>query len=276
MINVLLSQRASACSPGELSLLRFSSTKYPGNESYKATMPYMNWNNTTSWFIVPIFSYFDRAFFLQDLTKLDNLQQWLTPIMTKVSPPLFGTLGPRGLCWTGGELSKNSMQDQISRYTGLHSITIMWLDVRQSSAEWCRGLKRFTTMTTGPSLSVQIKTGVLSDEKPIQTDSIILVSYLLFRNKAAHKLRFLTELKMWENTKISHKQVPNLSLIRLAICQRYQNFSLSITLGGPVWPRGCQCCDVLSPPVPSSDWLTHTGDCYHSLPCQPSSIWSFI
>ena len=152
----------------------------------------------------------------------------------------------------------------------------MWLDVRQSSAEWCRGLKRFTTMTTGPSLSVQIKTGVLSDEKPIQTDSIILVSYLLFRNKAAHNLRFLTELKMWENTKISHKQVPNLSLIRLAICQRYQNFSLSITLGGPVWPRGCQCCDVLSPPVPSSDWLTHTGDCYHSLPCQPSSIWSFI
>ena len=67
------------------------------------------------------------------------------------------------------ELSKNSMQDQIAQaaHTSSESlsITIMWLDVRQSSAEWCWGLKRFSTMTTG--LAVQIKTGVLSDEKLI-------------------------------------------------------------------------------------------------------------
>lgn len=42
MKNVLQTQRVSPCSPGELSLIRFSSTKYPGNESYKATLPYMN------------------------------------------------------------------------------------------------------------------------------------------------------------------------------------------------------------------------------------------
>ena len=80
-------------------------------------------------------------------------------------------------------------------------------------------------MTTGPS---SVRTN--KDWRVIRWEANIDRQYyprILFRNKAKHKLRYLTEIKMWENT--SHKQVPNLSLIRLAICQRYQNFSLSIT-----------------------------------------------
>ena len=109
-------------------------------------------------------------------------------------------------------------------------------------------------MTTGPS---SVRTN--QDWRVIRWEANIDSQYyprILFRNKAKHKRRYLTEIKMWENTKRSHKQVPNLSLIRLAICQRYQNFSLSITqrLFAPTrWPRDCECCDVLSPGVPASD-----------------------
>ena len=111
-------------------------------------------------------------------------------------------------------------------------------------------------MTTGPTGPESVP--INKDWRVIRWEANIDRLYyppILLRNKAKHKLRYLTEIKMWENTKRSHKHVPNLSLIRLAICQRYQNFSLSIiqhNIAAP-WPRDCEFCDVLSPRVPASD-----------------------
>ena len=148
----------------------------------------------------------------------------------------------------------------------------MWLDVRQSSAEWCWGLKRFTTLTTGPWSGRTNK-----DWRVIRWEANIDRLYyppILLRNKAKHKLRYLTEIKMWENTRRSHKLVPNLSQIRLAICQPYQNISLSITQN---------ICSTRSPGLRelrrvitvSLGWWLTPRDCSHSLPCQ-LGVYSFI
>lgn len=135
--------------------------KYPCYKNNKATSPYRSWNNKSSWFIASIFFPFDRAFFLQDLTKVDNLQQWVTiwPLSWPESvlyclarTPLHRTC----LSYLSLVGSKNSKEYQVSQdcQTGdLPSITIMWLDVSQSRAEWW-GLRGQVSVTVHTNIEV--------------------------------------------------------------------------------------------------------------------------
>ena len=156
------------------------------------------------------------------------------------------------------EPSKNSMQDQISGCTHFVGIAIHhnYVIGCQTVACWMMlGFKKIHHSDDRPvvCLSVQIKTWcVIRWEANIDR---LYYPPILFRNKAKHKLRYLTEIKMWENTRRSHKQVPNLSQIRVAICQRYQNISLSITQNiCSTRSPDCESCDVLSPWVSAGDW----------------------